>query len=164
MNKHRWFQKGLTVSSIFDNKLNDFFKEFGVGKAMVLSSSQNDKVTSRMMSIVQDNGLFYFQTDKTFKKYGQLMDNPNVALCISNIQIEGVCEEIGHPMKDANFCNLYQEYFSSSFKKYSALENERLFVIRPTYIKRWIYIDGVPNIETWDIEKEDYKLVEYVGQ
>ena len=46
--------------------------EFNNGKTMVLSSSENDKVTSRMMSVVCVDGLLYFQTDKTFRKYHQL--------------------------------------------------------------------------------------------
>lgn len=38
-----------------------------------------------MMSVVLINGVFYFQPDKTFRKYEQIKDNPNVALCIDNI-------------------------------------------------------------------------------
>lgn len=37
---------------------------------MVLSSAEHNEVTSGMMSIVCMNGSFYFQTDKTFRKYG----------------------------------------------------------------------------------------------
>ena len=78
------------MNNTFDEKYNNFFDEFGKGKAMVLSSSENNIVSSRMMSVVQANGLFYFQTDKTFRKYSQLIANPQVALCINNIQIEGI--------------------------------------------------------------------------
>lgn len=151
------------MSNTFYEKYNNFLDEFGKGKAMVLSSSENDKVTSRMMSVVQTNGLFYFQTDKMFKKYGQLIANPQVALCINNIQIEGICKEIGDPMKNAIFCELYQECFNSSFKKYSALENERLFVIKPTYIERWLYINGEPGLETFDIEKKKVIFRTYIN-
>lgn len=71
----------------FLDSYNNFLVDFGKGKLMVLSSSKNDKVTSRMMSVVQSDGLFYFQTDKTFRKYYQLVNNPQVALCVDNIQI-----------------------------------------------------------------------------
>ena len=67
---------------MFKEKFEEFLTEFNKGKTMVLSSSENNKVTSRMMSIVCINGLFYFQTDKTFRKYHQLISNPQVALCI----------------------------------------------------------------------------------
>lgn len=42
----------------------------------------------------------YFQTDNTFKKYNQLKGNNKVALCIDNIQIEGECTELGHPLEN----------------------------------------------------------------
>ena len=95
--------------SVFMEKYESFLMEFAKGKTMVLSSSENNKVTSRMMSIVHNNGLFYFQTDKTFRKYHQLISNPQIALCADNIQIEGVCKEIGHPMDNAAFGSIYKE-------------------------------------------------------
>lgn len=150
------------MNTFFD-RYNNFLREFGNGKPMVLSSSEKDKVTSRMMSIVQYNGAFYFQTDKTFRKYHQLINNPQVALCIDNIQIEGICEEIGHPTECSSFCNIYQECFSGSFKRYSSLKNERLFVVKPTYIERWLYKEGIPFMETFDIENQIYNSSQYEG-
>ena len=147
--------------SVFKEKFEEFLIEFKKGKTMVLSSSENNKVTSRMMSIVCIDGLFYFQTDKTFRKYHQLISNPQVALCIENIQIEGVCEEIGHPMDNDLFCSLYRECFGGN--RYCSLKNERLFVVKPSYIERWKYIDGAPYMEIFDIEKQEYELVKYEG-
>ena len=145
----------------FSKKLSDFLDEFGKGRKLFLSTADNNKVTSRMMSIVQINGSFYFQTDKTFRKYQQINNNPFVALCIDNMQIEGVCKEIGHPIENEAFCSIYKEYFSSSYKMYTSLDNERLFIITPTYVERWIYKEGVPFLEIFDIEKENYKLEQY---
>lgn len=147
----------------FKNKYNSFLKEFGKSKTMVLSTSENNKVTSRMMSIVLIDGSFYFQTDKSFRKYSQLINNPNVALCIDNIQIEGFCKELGHPMNHPDFCGAFQESFGSSFKMYSSLKNERLFMITPTYFQRWIYEGAIPFLEVFDIEKQTYELTEYRG-
>lgn len=151
-----------------NHKMNDFsFKfsklldEFGKGKNMVLSTSDNNRVMSRMISIVQINCSFYFQTDKSFRKYSQIKNNHFVALCIDNIQIEGICEELGHPINNQDFCSLYKKYFNNSYKMYSLLDNERLFAITPTYIERWLYKDGMPFLEKYDIEKKDYKLEEY---
>ena len=148
---------------MFKDNYESFLVEFSKGKTMVLSSSLNDKVSSRMMSIVCINGLFYFQTDKTFRKYNQLISNPNVALCTDNIQVTGICKEIGHPLENSLFCNVYKACFSGSFSAYSTLKNERLFVVTPTYIERWIYMDFEPFIEVFDIEKEKYMLTKYEG-
>ncbi|WP_455529092.1 hypothetical protein [Ruminococcus sp.] len=64
----------------FSEKLEQFFKDFGKGRKMVLSTSENDRVSSRMMSVVQINGDFYFQTDTELRKYHQLSVNRNAAL------------------------------------------------------------------------------------
>lgn len=46
---------------------------------------------------------------------------------------------------------------------YTSLKNERLFVIVPTYLEKWIYKDGIPFLELFDIEKKQYKLNKYIS-
>ncbi len=58
---------------------------------------------------------------------------------------------------------IFQECFKGSYDAYSALENERLFVVTPLYIERWIYKDRIPHIETFDMVKEQYCFSEYSG-
>ena len=147
----------------FSQKYETFLLEFGKGRKMVLSTSENNRVSSRMMSVVQIDGIFYFQTDITFNKYHQIVSNHNVALCIDNIQIEGICEEIGHPLEFVPFCDIFQECFRGSYDAYTSLKNERVFSIKPMYIERWIYEDGIPYIETFDVETQEYKLSRYIG-
>lgn len=148
----------------FTEKYENLLIEFSNGKTMVLSSSENDRVSSRMMSIVCFDGLFYFQTDKTSRKYHQLISNPKVALCADNIQIEGTCKEIGRPLNNTRFCNIYKKCFDGSFHRYSSLQNERVFTVTPTRVERWLYIGSVPFIETYNIEKQQYELMEYKGE
>ncbi len=150
--------------TVFDEKYDVFLSDFGKGRMMVLSTSENDKVSSRMMSVVRIGRAFYFQTDMTFKKYRQLLNNQNVALCIDNIQIEGVCEEIGHPLMDTSFCTAFKECFKGSYNAYTSLKNERLFAVEPTYIERWIYKEGVPYIETYCVDSGEYQLIKYAGR
>lgn len=149
--------------NIFFNRYEEFLSDFGKGRKMVLSTSENNIVSSRMMSVVLIDGIFYFQTDITLKKYRQLSNNHNVALCIDNIQIEGICEEIGHPLNSTSFCERFQECFKGSYDAYTLLENERLFAIKPTYIERWIYKKSVPYIEIFDIKAQSYKISKYIG-
>ena len=118
-----------TQMNTFSDKFEAFLSDFGKGRKMVLSTSENDIVSSRMMSVVQIDGVFYFQTDITFRKYRQLSANPNVALCIDNIQIEGICEEIGQPLQNALFCERFEECFKGSYDAYTSLKNERLFAV-----------------------------------
>ena len=149
--------------SFFSEKYSDLMDQFGISKKMVLSTAENNIVSSRMMSVIQINGKLYFQTDKTFRKYRQIVQNPNVSLCIDNIQIEGRCNEIGRPLENNEFLQKFQRCFPDSYKRYSLLENEVLFEMTPTYIERWVYIDSVPFIENYDVSNEEYRLDEYKG-
>lgn len=148
----------------FECKINRFFQAFGDSKKMVLSTSFCDRVTSRMMSVVLIEDIFYFQTDITFRKYEQIKNNSHVALCIDNIQIEGICREIGQPLKNEKFCAVYKKCFSDSYQAYSSLENERLFAIKPLYIEIWEYKEGKPYMEIIDIEHKAYKCIKYESQ
>ena len=148
----------------FSEKLRSFFADFGKARKMVLSTSAKDKVSSRMMSVVQIDGKFYFQTDKKLRKYRQISVNKNIALCIDNIQIEGICSEKGRPLDDSGFCETFQKCFKGSFDAYSSLDNERLFYVRPLFIERWKYVDKIPYIEIFDIENERYSCERYMGK
>ena len=146
---------------MFEEKYREFLLEFGQGRKMVLSTSESGRVSSRMMSVVQIGGVFCFQTDRTMDKARQLKGNPRAALCIDNIQIEGVCREAGPPAGCEAFCRAYKECFPSSFAAYTFLEDERLFELRPLLIKRWAYIDKRPYTEAFDMAAGEYGLRPY---
>lgn len=141
-----------------------FCENFGCSKKMVLSTSWEDKVTSRMMSIIRIRDCFYFQTDKNFRKYQQIQHNPNVSLCIDTIQIEGICKEAGSPSDNSEFCELYKTYFKSSYERYSGLSDERLFIITPVYMQKWIYENQEPFVEVYDLKKKMYEKIPYIGR
>lgn len=145
----------------FREKFCEFLQEFGIGKSMVLSTSLDGRVTSRMMSVVQKDGVFYFQTDRTFRKYQQLIGNANAALCIDNIQIEGICEELGHPMEHPDFCEVFAQRFPKSYAHYSSLSNERLFRFQPKRIECWVYEGDQALVEVIDVENEKYTRTPY---
>ncbi len=148
----------------FDIQCSILFEQLGNNMKMVLSTSFNDKVTSRMMSVVILDKLFYFQTDQNSRKYEQLQRNHNAALCIENVQIEGICKEMGHPLDNQVFSDLYKEYYKASYDKYSALLNERLFEFKPIYIQKWIYLNKEPYVESYDFEKRIYEKSPYIGE
>lgn len=149
---------------MFEQQYETFWLSFGQGRKMVLSTALYNVVTSRMMSVVALDGSLYFQTDKTFRKYHQLSENPHVALCIDNIQIEGICSEIGKPMDHAAFCTAFKACFPDAFRRYSLLKNERLFVVSPRRIERWLYMADTPYVETFDVAHKRYALKQYTGK
>ncbi|MBR4622114.1 MAG: pyridoxamine 5'-phosphate oxidase family protein [Ruminococcus sp.] len=150
--------------SDFNEKLGSFLADLGEGRKMVLSTAENGKVSSRMMSVVCFGGKLWFQTDKNLRKYRQLTANKFVSLCIDNIQIEGICEEFGHPLENGQFCEAFKKCFKVSFDAYTSLKNERLFCVEPVFIERWIYIEGVPYIETFDLKNKQHKLEKYISE
>lgn len=149
---------------IFTEKYKTFLSEFGKARKAVLSTSDNNIVSSRMMSVVSIDGEFYFQTDVSFRKYRQIISNPHAALCSDNIQIEGVCGELGCPSDNAAFCMLFRECFRGSYDAYTELKNERLFIFRPTYAQRWIYKQNIPYVETFDVTARTYRIGKYIGE
>ncbi|MGN0509025.1 MAG: pyridoxamine 5'-phosphate oxidase family protein [Ruminococcus sp.] len=145
----------------FEFKKVEIFSNFGESKNMVLSTSYQDKVTSRMMSVIIFDGEFYFQTDKNFRKYSQIKNNPNVSLCCDNISVEGVCTEIGKPLDNNEFIKLYKKHYNYSFQQYSSLNNERLFKVTPAYIQIWTYKNSKPYIEILDFISKEYSKTFY---
>lgn len=149
--------------SKFDAQYAALLQEFNQHKHMVLSTSLSDCVTSRMMSVVEFGGKFYFQTDATLRKYQQLSANPNIALCADNLQIEGICREIGHPLQNEAFCALYKKHFLGSYRAYTAMQTERLFEVTPIFIQRWVYEDAQPCIERFWVETQTHETQRYFG-
>ena len=146
---------------MFKEKYVYLLSVIGDHKTMVLSTAVGDTVDSRMMSIVQFNEKFYFQTDCKMNKYRQMKLNPNFSLCFDNISIQGKCREIGIPAENKTFCNLYSKYFSRAYQLYSHLENEVLFEITPTLIKVWDYEDGSAYYEIYNVWDKSYVKKEY---
>jgi len=144
------------MSNDFHNKLAELFQKLGNAKKMVLATSQDNKVTARMMSCIIYNDMIYFQTDKKFIKYKQITANPMVALCIDNIQIEGVASFQGHPLETQNkfFAKAYESNFKGSFDSYSALADEVLIEIKPLKITLWEYEGKEPYRLIFDLENQ----------
>ena len=149
------------ITDMFREKYEKFLSDMGEARKMVLSTSENDVVSSRMMSVVRIGDKFCFQTDVNLRKYSQITANHNVALCADNIQIEGICEESGHPLDNAGFREAFEKHFKGSFDAYTALENERLFIVTPVFVQRWVYVEGMPYIEIFDIPEKNYSFRKY---
>ena len=146
---------------MYEEKLKNLFESIGEARKIVLSTSYGNRVTSRMMSFIICDNKFYCQTDKTLLKNQQIKLNPNVALCIDNIQIEGVAKNIGRPLENKKIINLFKKYYKTSYEIYSFLENEILLEIEPIFIRVWIYKDFIPvrefyNLKTKDLREELY--------
>jgi uncharacterized pyridoxamine 5'-phosphate oxidase family protein len=122
--------------------MEEIFNQLGSKKIMVLATSFEDRVTARNMSCIMMNQKVYFQTDRNFLKSLQMIENPNVALCVDNIQMEGVAKIIGNADDAPEFCELYKKSFRASYDAYTHLINQIIIEVEPTFITLWKYADG----------------------
>lgn len=144
------------------DSIEKVLEEIGRSCPMVLSTEEDGNVYSRMMSIIYLDGLFYFQTDRNFKKCRQLEKNPKAALSYENTNLRGMCKELGHPLENTSFIEEFRKRYPGSFSRYSRLENEVLFSFKPLSIARWLYEDGISYIESTDLEKMEYSKTPYL--
>ena len=140
----------------FDIQKDLLFSQLGDHKKMVLSTSAENKVSSRMVSVIILDTAFYLQTDRTMRKFTQLQTNPYAALCFENTQIEGICSVVGRPCKNSAFIALYRKYFPHAYTLYTGLPNEILVKFSPNYLKRWLYEGEKPYEEIFDFSTRTY--------
>jgi inorganic pyrophosphatase/uncharacterized pyridoxamine 5'-phosphate oxidase family protein len=140
----------------FTQEKDEVFQLLKNKKIMCLATSADNRVTARSMSCIVINEKIYFQTDRIFLKYHQIIDNPHVALCVDNIQIEGLANIKGHPYSEENkdFIEKFKKEHNGSFLNYSHMENEIVVEVKPCLITLWKYIDGKPLRDFLDFVNE----------
>ncbi len=139
------------------NGFEKLWNDIGTSGVMVLSTCAENRVTSRSMSVVVIDGKFYCQTNRDYLKCRQIDQNPNVALCFGRFTIEGVCKNMGRPHDNEFFIEALGRAYPDALKRWSDLPQECVLEITPSLIQSWIYEDGVPYIESWDMQSGSYK-------
>lgn len=109
-----------------------------------------------MMSTINQGLTVYFQVDRDSTKFRQISENPNVALCASNMQLEGIARVSCHPLEDPFFIEKYRQYHEGSFNTYSHLNNEVIIEVQPRLITFWKYdTDHKPYRDFLDIRQRE---------
>jgi len=110
------------VEISYDELEQDFINEFkklgskGIYQRGVLATSVHDNVTARRMRFIADGIKIYCYTDRGLRKVNQIIANPNVAVVVGFIQIEGVASLKGHPFDETEFLKLYEETQPVNYK------------------------------------------------
>jgi len=76
----------------FEKIRSEILTLFSENRGMILATSLNDRVTARHISFVNEDLDIYFTSWEHNKKIIQMKGNPNVALNLNNVQIEGKAE------------------------------------------------------------------------
>ncbi len=148
----------------FDEAVGLMFDKLGTDKIMALASSLDDHVMVRNVSCLFYDGKIWFKTDKNFEKTKQLLENPNVALCWSGVEVEGtarclglVVDEPGHVFEKA-----YKKYLWGSYNKYSHEDTEVIIEVTPRFVEIWDTSDDGYAFQIFiDFDERTVKAVPY---
>ena len=139
----------------YDDLVQEAADFIAKNKLMVLATSARDRVTARMMSVIHDGLTVYFQVGTDSLKYTQIKENNHVALCIGNMQYEGIAAVTCQPLEDPFFVEQYQRNHEGSFKTYSHLHKNVVVRVSPTLITFWKYDEErKPFRDILDVEKK----------
>ncbi len=148
----------------FDQAVSLMFEKLGDWKIMALASSVNDYVMVRNVSCLFYDNKVWFKTDKNFRKTQQLYENPQVALCWSGVQIEGIAKNKGLVVDepDRRFEKLYKEHLWGSYNKYSHEDTEIIIEVTPKFVEIWDTSEDNYAFQIFiDFEKESVEVKQY---
>jgi uncharacterized pyridoxamine 5'-phosphate oxidase family protein len=144
-------------------ELEKICTHIGEYKIMALATSSQNHPTVRLVSCIIYKNKIVFQTGTDLIKYKQMSENNNIALCIDNIQIEGIANIIGKTTDKRNqeIMEIYKKYYKNSYEIYSHYEKEMLIEVVPLKIIKWDYENSKPyrifiEINNKQIRKEMY--------
>ena len=123
----------------YEQAVGRMFEMLGNSQIMALASSLDDYVMVRNVSCLFYDEKIYFKTDKNFRKTKQLLANPNVAMCWSGVQVEGIAVNKGLVTDEPGqrFAEGYKKYLWQSYNKYSHEDTEILIEVVPKYVEIW---------------------------
>lgn len=133
------------------------FSRLGDHGYMVLATSAGDKPLACTMTCLFIGGAVYMQTDSAFEKYGQIKQNPKVALCSGSLQMEGTASFEGGPLTalEGEFARLFTRYYPESFALYAKVPTEVVIKVTPTHAVDWLYEKGASEMLEIDFLKEE---------
>ena len=148
----------------YENLENEVIEMLEKNSIWVLSTSLNDYVTSRPMSIIHIGLNIYFQTNKGYIKHEQMSINKQISLCCQNISIEGIAEEIGdwNDESNAEILELYKSKHIGSYNQYGSLNGQVVYKVIPIKIKLWKYVDREPIREILFVNEQRAERLEFM--
>lgn len=135
----------------FENELEKKLNLLADTPAVVLSTCSKNRVTSRRVDIACYDRTIYFLTWSHHTKCIQMTENPKVAMCHNNLQLEGLAEIKGNPFLESN------KVCSEKYKKKQPNLYDRFVQFEGMVIVK-VDITSIHSYEGWDDENEGYFL------
>ena len=92
----------MSYLNLYDESLNDLNQIFGKDIQYALSTINQNKPYVRIIDGFFKNGSIYITSYALANKVCHINSNQNVSLCYKLNQFQGVCSNIGHPLKEEN--------------------------------------------------------------
>jgi len=113
----------------------ELMKELGKEKYIILSTTMNNEVRSRLVDFVNNEleiGLFSWISTR---KIHDIKNNPHVALCVNNLQIEGrATVYIDSLARCKKLIELYKQKLPETYNKFRKLNDTCFITIEPTLL------------------------------
>jgi uncharacterized pyridoxamine 5'-phosphate oxidase family protein len=124
-----------------ENKIIEFLQN---KRAIVVATSQNNRVTARTVSFVNIGLQIFFWSYENHTKCHQIRVNPKVALCRDNLQVEGMAELKGSVLdkKNETYLSKFKEKFPKDYDRYANEPKMILVDITPTLFVLLVNEDG----------------------
>ena len=133
----------------FERAFQEKIKILETAKQAVLSTCSNERVTSRVVDIACCDNTIYFLTWSHHTKCLQIKENPKVAICYGNLQIEGLAEIKGSPLLGSNkiYSDKYKEKQPNLYDQFVKFNGMVIVKVDITSIHSW---------EDWDQESRGF--------
>ena len=141
----------------FEKEKSELFAKIGKTYNMVLSTSDRENMSSRMVSVISYNEKLYITSMKS-EKLEQIEKNPNIALCADTMQIKGKGKILGYASDEKNkeIMMEYKNILPESFELFASNPEAVLAEFTLVQCKWW------KNVQTRDgviIDFADKKAV-----
>ncbi len=144
----------------FEKEKNELFTKIGKTYNMVLSTSDRENVSSRMVSVISYNEKLYITSMKS-EKLEQIEKNPNIALCADTMQIKGNGKILGYASDEKNkeVMMEYKNILPKSFELFASNPEAVLAEFTLVQCKWW---KNVPSRDGVIIDFTDKRAVSRV--
>lgn len=149
--------KEMRLELDFNELKKEIIKELDENKEIVLSTSLENRVTSRIVSYANDMLYVYFLSWEHNKKIHQIKGNPNIALSLNRIQIEGKAKILSNVTENDN------EHIKTIFRKkisdraintFFSVPEMVIVKITPKSIIKFCNIDKRFHFQVMDLAEE----------
>jgi len=144
----------------FADEIKDIIAFFDKNRNITLATSLDDRVTARNVQYINVGLDIYFTSWEFNKKIQQIKGNPNIALNLNHIQIEGTAEVYRWPLDEK--IKSVEDKFAVKYKWFSKISESREAVmvkIIPKKIVIFKSIDGVFHLQNIDLKnKKIYQM------